>query len=64
MPDSMQDYLARLNNPQAAALRESACGALADALAAPTGAVLWAFGLADQTASGDRRSDSDGWRDG
>jgi hypothetical protein len=47
MPESMQDYFACLSSPQAAALRESTCSALADALAA-TGAVLWAFGLADQ----------------
>jgi hypothetical protein len=43
----MQDYLAQLSNPNAAALRESTCGVLAEALCA-TGAVLWAFGLADQ----------------
>jgi hypothetical protein len=47
MPDSMQDYITGLSSQQAAALRESTCSALAEALAA-TGAVLWAFGLADQ----------------
>ena len=43
----MQDYIQQLINPRAAALRESTCSALAEALAA-TGAVLWVFGLADQ----------------
>src|SRR5580704_5113131 len=47
MRDSMQNYIAQLGSTQAAALRESTCSALAEALAA-TGAVLWAFGLADQ----------------
>lgn len=43
----MQDFIGHLGNPKAAMLREETCGQLADALAA-TGAVLWAFGLADQ----------------
>lgn len=47
MRDSMQEYIAQLGNPQAAALRESTCRVLADALST-TGAVLWAFGSADQ----------------
>ncbi|MGP0070322.1 MAG: hypothetical protein ACLPWF_00110 [Bryobacteraceae bacterium] len=46
MQDSIQDFIAELSNPRAIALRESTCSALAEALAA-TGAVLWAFGLAD-----------------
>src|SRR5712692_1383491 len=47
MQDSMRDYITQLGNAQAAALRESTCNALADALTT-TGAVLWAFGVADQ----------------
>jgi len=43
----MQNYIAQLADPGAIALRESTCSALAEALAA-TGAVLWAFGLAEQ----------------
>ncbi len=43
----MQDYIAQLSDPRSCALRESTCSVLAEALAA-TGAVLWAFGLADQ----------------
>jgi len=43
----MQGYIAQLGNQEATALREATCSALADALAA-TGAVLWAFGPADQ----------------
>ena len=42
----MDDYLRQLNDPGALTLRESTCGSLAEALAA-TGAVLWAFGMAD-----------------
>jgi hypothetical protein len=47
MQVSMQDYLQHLVNPDAATLRESTCTLLAECLAA-TGAVLWAFGLAEQ----------------
>jgi len=43
----MEDYLRHLIDPQAIKLRESTCSSLANALAA-TGAVLWAFGLAEQ----------------
>lgn len=43
----MQDYLTQLGNPGAAALRESTCDVLAETLCA-TGAVLWAFGVAEQ----------------
>ena len=47
MRDSIEDYLAQLANPDAAALRESTCDILAQTLSA-TGAVLWAFGMAEQ----------------
>lgn len=43
----MQDYVSQLVNPAATGLRESTCDVLAEALCA-TGAVLWAFGLAEQ----------------
>jgi hypothetical protein len=43
----MDDYIAQLASPHAAALRETTCSVLAEGLAA-TGAVLWAFGLAEQ----------------
>src|SRR5216683_1655692 len=43
----MQDYVSQLADPDATSLRESTCDVLAEALCA-TGAVLWAFGLADQ----------------
>lgn len=43
----MQDYLQYLLKPEAAPLRESTCSSLAGCLA-DTGAVLWAFGLAEQ----------------
>jgi hypothetical protein len=43
----MEDYFRHLIDPQAVKLRESTCSSLADALAT-TGAVLWAFGLAEQ----------------
>jgi hypothetical protein len=42
MQDATQDYIAHLNNPKTAALRESTCSALAETLAA-TGAVLLGF---------------------
>jgi hypothetical protein len=45
--DLMNDYIEQLGNPSAIKLRESTCDTLAETLAA-TGAVLWAFGLADQ----------------
>jgi hypothetical protein len=44
---SMQDYLQHLVSPDTVILRESTCTLLAECLAA-TGAVLWAFGLAEQ----------------
>jgi hypothetical protein len=47
MHDSIEEYLARLANPEANALRQSTCDVLASRLAT-TGAVLWAFGLAEQ----------------
>jgi hypothetical protein len=47
----MEDYLRHLIDPQAIKLRESTCSSLANALAA-TGAVLWAFGLAEQPRAG------------
>jgi hypothetical protein len=47
MHGSIDDYLAQLSNPEAAALRESTCDVLAETLSA-TGAVLWAFGMAEQ----------------
>ncbi len=47
MKTSIQEYLAQLANPEAAALRESTCDVLAQTLSA-TGAVLWAFGMAEQ----------------
>lgn len=43
----MQDYLQHLVNPDAARLRQSTCALLAECLA-DIGAVLWAFGLAEQ----------------
>ena len=43
----MQDYVSQLADPDATSLRESTCDVLAEALCA-TGAVLWAFGLAEQ----------------
>lgn len=43
----IQDYIDQLGNAEAIKLREVTCDTLAQALAA-TGAVLWAFGLADQ----------------
>lgn len=43
----MENYISQLSNPHAAVLRESTCRTLAEALSA-TGAVLWAFGLAEQ----------------
>jgi hypothetical protein len=43
----MEDYVSQLANPNAAALRESTCDVLAEALGT-TGAVLWAFGCAEQ----------------
>lgn len=42
----MRDYVEELGNPQAIALRESACETLAEGLAS-TGNVLWAFGLVE-----------------
>ncbi len=47
MRESIEEYIAQLGNSKAVALRESTCGSLADALVT-TGAVLWAFGLAQQ----------------
>ena len=47
MHNSVNNYLAQLVNPDAAMLRESTCDNLAQALSA-TGAVLWAFGMAEQ----------------
>lgn len=44
---SAEAYLAHLGNPEAVALRQSTCDVLAQALAT-TGAVLWAFGMAEQ----------------
>ena len=43
----MHDYISQLADPTAKVLRESTCDVLAEALCA-TGAVLWAFGLAEQ----------------
>ncbi len=43
----MKDYLAQLANPEAAVLREATCSNLTEGLCA-TGAVLWAFGVAEQ----------------
>ena len=42
-----QDYIEQLGDAEAIKLREATCDTLAQALAA-IGAVLWAFGLADQ----------------
>jgi hypothetical protein len=47
MPELLQEYVAQLKDPQAAELRKATCSILAEALAT-TGAVLWAFGAADQ----------------
>jgi hypothetical protein len=47
MHDSLEDYLAQLANPDAGALRQSMCDVLAEGLVT-TGAVLWAFGMAEQ----------------
>jgi len=47
MSVSMQDYIVHLADPRAVVLRGFTCSTLAEALAA-AGAVLWAFGLADQ----------------
>lgn len=43
----MEDYVSQLANPITVALRESTCDVLAESLSA-TGAVLWAFGCAEQ----------------
>jgi hypothetical protein len=43
----MQDYVSQLVNADATGLRGSTCDVLAEALCV-TGAVLWAFGLAEQ----------------
>jgi hypothetical protein len=47
MPRSAEEYLAQLASPEAVALRQETCDVLARGLAT-TGAVLWAFGLAEQ----------------
>ena len=49
MHESIEDYLSHLANADAdaVALRQSTCDVLAQALAT-TGAVLWAFGMAEQ----------------
>src|SRR5436309_8395259 len=47
----MQDYIEQLGDRAAIKLREATCDALAEALAG-TGAVLWAFGLAEPPRRG------------
>jgi hypothetical protein len=47
MHESIEEYLAQLANAEAVALRQSTCHVLAQGLAT-TGAVLWAFGMAEQ----------------
>src|SRR5436309_3440919 len=47
MHGAIEDYLSQLANPEAAESRKSTCDVLAQTLSA-TGAVLWAFGMAEQ----------------